>query len=83
MNLLVKLPLEINISPDLQLIKASTIANRGIPRINGCHPISFLGVKIINSTRYSQEYKDKNTSSNTPSSLITNLSDNCNSVGVY
>ena len=42
----------------------------------------FLGVKIMKSTRYSQESRETNTSSNTPFGLITNLPANCNNVGV-
>ena len=66
MNFFVLLPLEMNISPDLQLMKALTVASHGLPRINGCPPKLFLGVRIIKSTRYSQESKDTQTSSNTP-----------------
>jgi len=82
-NFLVELPSEINISPDLQLIKASDIANHGLPRINGCPPKLFLKVKIIKSIGYSKEYKEIDTSSNTPSGLITDLSANYSNVGVY
>lgn len=32
-NLFVELPLEINMSPDLQLMKASTVANQGLPKL--------------------------------------------------
>ena len=64
-------------------MKASVVASHGIPRINGFPPKLFLGVKIIKSIGYSQKSKDTYISSNTPSSLITYLSTNCNSVGVY
>ena len=64
-------------------MKPPTVANQGLPRINGCPHKLFLGVKIMKLIGYSQEYKDTQTSSNTPSSLITDLSANCNSVGVY
>lgn len=82
-NFFVELPSEINISPDLQLIKASVVANHGLPRINEFPPRLLLGVKIINSIGYSHESKDTNTSSNTPSGLIIDLFANCNNVGVY
>ena len=45
-------------SPDLQLIKASAMANQGLPNMSGCPPILFLGVKIMKSTGYSQESKE-------------------------
>ena len=60
-------------SPDLQLMKASVVANQGLPNIIGCPHRSFLGVRIMKSTGYSQEYKDTRMSSNTLSSLITDL----------
>ena len=70
-------------SPDLQPMKASALANQGLPIINGCPPKLFLGVKTTKSIGYSIESKDTQTYSNTPSCLITDLSANCNKVGVY
>ena len=52
-------------SPDLQLMKASTVSNQGLPRINGCPPKLFLGFQNMKSTGYSQESKDVQISSNT------------------
>ena len=82
-NLFVEFPSEIYMSPDLQLIKASVVANQGLPNMSGCPPRLFFGVKIMKSIGYSQESKDTYMSSNTPSGLITDLLANCNSVGVY
>lgn len=70
-------------SPDLQPMKALAVANQGLPRINECPHKLFLGVKTMKSIEYSQESKDTQTSSNTPSGLITDLSTSCNKVGVY
>jgi len=57
-NFFVELTSEIYMSPDLQLIKASAMANQGLPNMSGCPPILFLGVKIMKSTGYSQESKE-------------------------
>ena len=70
-------------SPNLQPMKASAVANQGLPRINECPPKLFLGVKTMKSTGYSQESKDTQTSSNTPSGLIKDLYTNYNKVVVY
>lgn len=70
-------------SPDLQLMKTSIVANHGLHKITRCSPRLFFIVRIMKSTRYSQESKDTNISSNTPSGLITDLSTDCNNVGVY
>ena len=69
-------------SPDLQLMKASAVASQGLPKIRGCPPRLFLGVKIIKSTGYSQESRETGISSNTPSSLMIDLSASCSKVGV-
>lgn len=70
------------ISPDLQLMKASTVASQGLPKISGCPPRLLLGVKIIKSTGYSQESKETEISSNTPSGLIIDRFASCSKVGV-
>ncbi len=81
-NFFVELRLEIYMSPDLQLIKASAMANQGLPNMSGCPPRLFLGVKILKSTGHSQESKDTEISYSTPSGLITNLSASCSKVDV-
>ena len=81
-NLFFELPSAIYISPDLQLMKALVVANQGLPRMSGYPSRLFLEVNIIKSTRYSQESKDTEIYSNTPSGLITDLSINCSNVGV-
>ena len=82
LNFFVELPLEMYMSPDLQLIKASAVASQGLPKIIGCPPRLLLGVKIIKSTGYSQESKETEISSNTPSGLIIDRSASCSKVGV-
>ena len=62
-------------------MKASAIASQGLPNISGCPPRFLFGVRIIKSTWYSQESKEIEISSNTPSSLITDLFANYNNVG--
>jgi len=52
-SVLVFIPLDIYILPFLQLIHASTVANQGHPKINGCPPNGVLVCITINSTRYS------------------------------
>ena len=81
-NFFVELPSEIYMSPNLQLMKESIVANQGPHNISGCPPRLFLGVKIVKSTGYSQESKDTEISSNTPHDLITDLSTSCSNVGV-
>ena len=76
----VEFPSKIYMSPDLQLMKASTVASQSLPNISGCPPRLSLRVMIMKSIGYSQEYKDTNTYSNTPSCLITNLFANYNNV---
>src|SRR5271168_3871311 len=82
LNFFVELPSEIYISPDLQLMKVSAVASQGLPKMRGCPPKLLLGVKIMKSTGYSQESKETEMSSNTPSGLIIERSTSCNKVGV-
>ena len=63
-------------------MKASAVASQGLPKISGCPPRLLLGVKIMKSTRYSQESKELEISSNTPSGLIIDISASCSKVGV-
>ena len=71
-----------DISPNLQLMKASAVASQGLPKMSGFPPKLLFGVKIMKSTGYSQESKETEISSNTPSGLIIDLSASCSKVGV-
>ena len=70
------------ISPDLQLMKASVVASQGLPKMSGCPPKLLLGVKSMKSIGYSQESKETEISSNTPSGLIIDLFVSYSKVGV-
>ena len=63
-------------------MKASTVANQGLPKTMGCPPDVDLGCRIKKSTGYSQDSMDIVSSSNTPSGFILDLSANSNIVGV-
>lgn len=67
-------PCEIIILPDLQPLKASTVANQGLPRINGCPPRFVFRCRTKKSTGYSQESKETMISSSTPSGTTLDLS---------
>ena len=63
-------------------MKASVVANQGLPKTMGCPPDADLGCRIYKSTGYSQDLMDIVSSSNTPSGLIFDLSANSNIVSV-
>ena len=67
-------PCEIIMLPDLHPIKASAVANHGLPKIRGCPPKFVFGCKIRKSTGYSHESKETMISSNIPSGTTLDLS---------
>lgn len=60
--------------PDLHPMKASAMANHGLPRIKGWPPKLVFGCKIIKSTGYSQESKETIMYSSIPSGTTLDLS---------
>ena len=69
-------------SPNLQLIKASIVANQGLPNINGCPPNLYFRCKTVKYTGYSQESKETIISSNTPYGFNVDVSINCKTLCV-
>lgn len=70
------------IDMDLQLMKASTVANQGFPNIKGWPPSRVLGCKTTKSSGYSQESTEITMSSITPSGLMVDWSGNSRIVRV-
>lgn len=79
---LIEFPLEMAICLDLQSIRALTVANHGHPKIMGCRPEVDLGAMTKKLTIYSQESKERITSSNTPIGLTLDWSPNYRTIRV-